>query len=190
MRFNRTLRCAAALSIIAGSTLFASDASAAGFGSYATPSPHYIANSTSLGYASSETNTAHLNFYANFWAFFMGGYDNVTILSTYPTSLGSAYFFWYVDPVPNSNTGCVAQNNSTNPPTCSRARTIFAESTYPGSPGPEMAQRVCHEIGHAVGFTDYAFGSIGCMGGGTANAGNLAQIEIDVMNYCYAFGAC
>lgn len=49
---------------------------------------------------------------------------------------------------------------------------------------------MCHEMGHAVGFREYAFGHVGCMGGGTPNAGQIAQQEVDAINYCYAFGAC
>jgi hypothetical protein len=44
--------------------------------------------------------------------------------------------------------------------------------------------------GPAVGFRDWAFGHIGCMGGGTPNAGQIAGQEIDAINFCYAFNAC
>jgi len=44
-------------------------------------------------------------------------------------------------------------------------------------------------MGHAVGFWDWAFGHVGCMGGGTPNGRQIAQQEVDAINYCYAFGA-
>ena len=66
----------------------------------------------------------------------------------------------------------------------------FRESAYPNASGQARSQAACHEIGHAVGFWDYAFGHVGCMGGGTANNGVLAHQEIVAIDYCYAFGAC
>jgi hypothetical protein len=46
-------------------------------------------------------------------------------------------------------------------------------------------QGVCHEIGHGVGFRDYASPTTGCMGGGTPNGGVLDSHEIAHLNACY-----
>ena len=69
---------------------------------------------------------------------------------------------------------------------------VVAPNEYgtPSATGQARAQAVCHEMGHTVGFGEYAFGHIGCMGGGTSNGGQIHNEEVAAINYCYAFGSC
>lgn len=166
------------------------------FGSYARHSqtnalrPHYVAATSTVNWGTSENNASHRDFFRPYWVIVIQDeYHSPTALSSVEVTASSAYVYWFVTPVVNaSDTTCLEP--SSNPVECTRVRVRHRESAYPGASGAERAQGVCHEMGHAVGFRDWAYGHTGCMGGGTANAGQISSQEINAINYCYANGVC
>lgn len=137
----------------------------------------------------SESDAALRDFWRPYWIVVLQNEYDPTSLNSQEVSSGSSYVYWFVtSAVTNSDAACLAP--SSNPVECTRARVRHRQSAYPGASGQARAQGVCHEMGHTVGFGEYAFGHVGCMGGGTPNGGNIASQEVAAINYCYAFGSC
>jgi hypothetical protein len=149
---------------------------------------HFIARSRVVNWASTEDNQAHKDFWRPYWLVVAPNEYGTTHLDTREVSPLEAYILWRVDPVQFTNVGCIYP--SSNPVECSQALIRFRQSAYPSATGQARAQAVCHEMGHTVGFGEYAFGHIGCMGGGTSNGGQIHNEEVAAINYCYAFGSC
>lgn len=119
------------LLVVAGAALVPGEVNAeSGFGSYATPEPHYVSRLASITHGSSELNQSHRDFFSPYFLWMIESeYDNRTALTVNPSSSNTAYVYWYAAPVPRSNSNCgTYANRNSNPPSCSRAYVELAEA--------------------------------------------------------------
>lgn len=159
---------------------------AQGFGSSAIP-VHYVLGDNTIYWTSLEGNQTHHNYFYNFWLWVTEA--EYQYLSSIDAQENSAWYnmYWFVTPLEaSSDTLCMSYADPTqNPPTCALVRVRHREQGIESWTDAGRAQAVCHEIGHGVGFVDYAHGNVGCMGGGSSNSGHLDIAEVAHLNACY-----